>query len=187
MKIPARWDKVSYFLHMCFASTIVFQLLISLIMHRPYLNRVIPAYSGFAFQLHAYVGLLSTFIIALYWVWILCFRPQKLSRLFPWKKPDRLCLIKDIKLLSHFKLPKADIDGRSCLAGLIHGAGLLLVSCVGLLGVTLFFTLPNTKALPTSVYLIKETHEILAYWLWWYLAGHGGMALVHWISRAHAK
>lgn len=172
-----RWDIVSLILHIGFGLTVAFQLISSLIMHRPYQGRVIPAYTANAFILHSYIGLLATAFVIAYWIWVLGFRREKLQHLFPWTLSGWKKTGRDLYCFCRFRFPESNIGG---LAGLIHGLGLILVTIVGIIGTTLFFTLPDTKAVSPFVHTVKEAHEFLAYWVWWYFIGHALMAVLHW-------
>jgi len=181
MQEQKRWDIVSFVLHFGFGLAISFQLFASLIMHRPYHGRVISGYSANAFILHRYVGLVAMCFVLAYWVWVLGFRRDTLRHLFPWGRAGWQKTRRDLACLSRFRLPG---NSRGGLPGLMHGLGLLLVTAVGLIGTFLFFTLPDTKSLPPLIHTIKETHEYLAYWIWWYLVGHSLMVLLHrWVRH----
>ena len=180
-----RWDVVSFILHFGFGLSIACQLSSSLIMHRPYEGRVIPTYTANAFILHSYIGLVATSFVLAYWIWVFGFRREKIKHLFPWGRSGWKKTKSDFLCMCRLRLPE-DNDGG--LAGLIHGFGLLLVSAVGILGTTLFFTLPNTKSVPALIGLIAETHAYLAYWIWWYIIGHSLMAVIHGIhSRVRSS
>lgn len=173
-----RWDIVSFILHLGIGLAVSLQLFTSLIMHRPYHGRVIPAYTANAFTLHRYIGLVAIGFLLAYWIWVLVFRRDKLSHLFPWSRLGWQKIRSDVACLCRFRLPENNIGG---LPGLVHGLGLLLITAVGLIGTFLFFTLPDTKSMPPLIHTIKETHQYFAYWIWWYLVGHSFMALLHWI------
>jgi len=169
-------DPVSRWLHVGFATAILCQLLTSWIMHSPTHRDALP-YQMDAYKLHQYIGLAATAFVVLFWSWILFFRHDRLKQLFPWKKSQWPAIYEDLNRLVHLKLPLRPEGGG--LAGLVHGLGLMLVSVVGFLGVCLFIFIQRHQLNLSFPSFVKETHKTFAYWIWWYVAGHGIMAIWH--------
>lgn len=92
-------------------------------------------------------------------------------------------MIDDVKMLCRFQLPDRDFGG---LAGLIQGLGFLLLFLVALLG-TLWLVIPANYVGASLLYEIKELHQFFAQIVWYYLAGHVGMFLIHVIVDKIAK
>jgi len=184
-QLTNQWDKPSLILHSGFATAVVVQLALSLIMHRPYVGRVLPAYQANAFRAHMFVGLSITVLVFLYWLWVMFARRDTLQHLFPWHRRGLQQIKHDLMECLRLRLPNQHVRGG--LSGFVQGLGLSLVTLVGSCGTVLFFTLPQTKSMSPIVHFVKETHEYLAYWVWWYVIGHGGMAIVHgvknWLKR----
>ncbi len=181
-----QWDKPRLYLHLTFAACVLIQLLSSLEMRRPYLGRIITPLQSTAFSVHMYSGVLATLLVLSYWLWILKRNRSLLYHLFPWITRSGLQDIAgDIRGLLRLHLPNPALAGG--LPGFIQGLGLLLVTWVGLLGTFLFFSLPKTQELAPWLSLIKETHGTFAWWMWWYVGGHGGMAIVHTLMARLAK
>ena len=170
-------SKTTFYLHFGIAFGVVSQLLISLIMHRPYLGRVLPHYQATAFSIHRYLGVFTTVLLLSYWVWVLGFQRLKLRKLFPLGRQQLKQLRVDLKTLLRGRLI---VDTtHAVLPGLIQGAGLLLLTAVGLLGCTLFVALPHTETMAPWIHLIKETHKYLSFGVWAFVIGHGGMGVSH--------
>ncbi|MDA0910649.1 MAG: hypothetical protein O2809_03705 [Proteobacteria bacterium] len=100
---------------------------------------------------------------------------DKFGHLFPYSKKGLSLVIADIKTLCRCRLPDRDFGG---LAGLIQGLGFLLLFLVALLG-TLWLVIPANHIGVSLLYDIKELHEFFAQIVWYYLAGHVGMFLIH--------
>jgi cytochrome b561 len=160
-------DAISRFLHLGIAVTVCFQLLSALIMHG----------ANGVFVWHKYVGVLAVIFIALYWIWILHFKRERLAHLFPWRRKQWPAIQEDACTLWHRKLPIRPEGGG--LSGLVHGFGLILVSVVGFFGLLIFLTLPLRQTMPGVFHFVKNIHGALAPWLWLYIIGHVGMAYWH--------
>ena len=73
------------------------------------------------------------------------------------------------------RIPDRDFGG---LAGLIQGLGFMLLFLVASLG-CLWLMLPEYYIGSNVLHKIKEYHQFFAQIVWYYLAGHVGMFLIH--------
>jgi len=163
----------------------VFQLVGEEFMKRPKLvDGVLRARTDqeiLFFDLHEWVGMALLLVVALRFMMMLG-HPEDVQRLFPFFSGERMKgVVSDLKEIPGWfsgKLkPPSDDD---CLAGLVHGLGLLLGLGMGLTGTAIFVGMhPVYGTMDDSIRLLKELHELLGELLLYYVIGHVAMAVLH--------
>ncbi len=175
MKKQTHFDLFSHIIHWLFAIAIIFQLFSSEWMH----HKIKPGVEPWMLKLflfHEIIGVSVFFLLMIY-----LFRAaslvekNKLAHLFPYNKKGIITVYEDVKLLLRFNLPDRAFAG---LAGMVQGLGFLLALLVASLGV-LWLVLPVQYMGASFIHDIKELHEFFADIIWYYLAGHVGMFLLH--------
>jgi len=170
------WSLNTRLLHLGLVATVSAQLLISLVMVAP--DHKGPFLAKLAFDAHQAIGLTALTIVIAHWLWSAFSHVDGgLQHLFPWRKPARQEVAKDIKSLMGGKFPAASQKGG--LAGLIHGLGLLAVTGTAITGGALFILFPESGEPGALAEAFADTHEWIASFVWAYWIGHGGIALLH--------
>lgn len=165
-------------LHMLVALCIIFQLFVSLVMHR-------PSTGGLGWQAHEAVGIASLAVLGVFWLWTLLRRREtRLVQLFPWfSQAGRSALWQDglnhIAALRRLRLPHAD---ASPIASATHGLGLLAATAMALTGACYFLQGLVPEFLIHAAIFV---HESLANLMWAYLIAHAGLALLHELTGQH--
>ena len=175
-------DSTTRWLHGALALGVSFQLLVSLVMEAPEPGKIVGGWAAIAFEAHQTGGLVVAALLAGHWLWTLSRHvADGLPHLFPWFSRARLgAIVTELK--GFLKLRLSDEPGP--LAGAIHGLGLLLVSTMAATGVTLYFGMAENGAAPPTVEAVKEIHGFLATFMWLFLGGHAGMAVLHqWLGH----
>ena len=131
-----------------------------------------------AFEAHEMVGLMALAIVLMHWLWsIFNHANGELRHLFPWNKSGRQKIMSELVSLRHGDMPQGGKHGG--IAGLIHGLGLLAVTGIAITGGLLFVFYPETGKPDFIAAAFKESHEVLAGFVWAYWIGHGGIAIFH--------
>jgi cytochrome b561 len=88
----------------------------------------------------------------------------------------------DIQLLFKGQLPfRMTPKSLGGLSGLVQGLGLLLVLGLAVIGGLAMLGWHQLGVPESWSHSLIQIHKALAVLIWWYLGGHIGMALIHWI------
>ncbi|WP_440617237.1 cytochrome b/b6 domain-containing protein [Cysteiniphilum sp. 6C5] len=175
MKKQTHYDVLAHVIHWLFALAIIFQLLSAQWMHHKIKPGVEP-WTLKLFLFHEIFGVTVFFLLLGYLLRAASLvEKDKFGHLFPYNKKGFSLVIDDVKLLCRCRLPDRDFGG---LAGLIQGLGFLLLLLVAFLG-TLWLVIPANYIGASLLHDIKELHEFFAQIVWYYLAGHVGMFIIH--------
>ncbi len=179
------YPKINRILHSLFALLMVAQLINEEFMKRPKLvdgfPRVRTDEQIFFFDMHEWLGVILLVVIGLRFMMMLG-NPEEVRRLFPFISAERMKgVFADMKEIPGWftgKL-KAPSD-EDCLAGFVHGLGLLLGLAMGLTGTAMFVGMdPITGSMGEFVHELKEIHEVLGELLLYYVIGHVAMVVLH--------
>ena len=178
MTFPTVWAKQTRFLHFGLATTVSFQLLISLVMEAPEAGEKRTALEALTFEIHEWVGMLAVLIVLVHWAWSLVAKDNSnIKYLFPWCRAGRASVLADIALLKARKLPEG--GGKGGLPGLAHGLGFLAATGMALTGAVLFFILPEDGSKNDLAEFIHHVHGFIANFVWAYWWGHIAAAFLH--------
>ncbi len=175
------FDWPAHLLHWLFALGVTFQLFSSIWMHH-------TAKAGRAqwtlnlFFYHQTIGMVVLVLLILYILRSLMLIEQgkdKLGHLFPYQSSQRAVIWQDIKRLVRFDIPEHSSGG---LAGAVQGAILVWVTAVAITGF-MWFSVQGNAASATLAYALKETHEWLASWVWYFVGAHAVMGIIHGIRQ----
>lgn len=163
-------------LHALLGLAVIHQLIISNFMQAPLDGKV----ENLAFEMHESIGLTTLGIVGCFWLWVLVRQVDtSISSLIPWfSAKKRSVVVSDFKILAQALL-KRDLSGvpaESALASAIHGLGLLAVLAAAATGGGWMFFEESNKDVAES---IIEAHEMITAFVWAYLIGHAGFAVVH--------
>lgn len=173
------YDRITRLLHLLFATGIVVQLVLSLIMVYPKPGRLGDSF----YALHATWGQVLLGLLVVHWIWCLVRKKDvSFTFLFPWFSPSQYrAILEDIKRhidhATHFSLP--DTSHPSPLASAVQGLGLSVATLLGVSGTLLFFGMEADGAMMGWLHDIKEAHEVLGTLLWIYLVIHAIMGMLH--------
>lgn len=170
---------VTRVLHLLLLLMVVHQLIGSRIMERPFPGDD-PAWP---FLLHQWVGVASAAGLGVFWAWTLVRHRLEtpLGRLVPWFSIDgcRAVLVDAARsagrLIGVEKADGGPEQSDGALASAIHGLGLLVASAMAVSGAAYFFFFEGTP--PGR--LVVGLHKLLANFMWAYLIGHAGLAVLH--------
>ena len=168
---------VTRLLHVFLLLIVIHQLVGSQFMERP-LPGDDPAWP---FQFHAWIGVAGVAAISFFWLWTLVRHRSEtpVGRLVPWfSAAGYRNLLADVKrnyqrLTGGRALEPEDAHGA--LASAVHGLGLLVASIMAVSGAAYFFFFEGT---PLGG-IVLGLHKIFANFMWAYLIGHAGAALLH--------
>ncbi len=175
-----RHSLLSKALHAMLALSITHQLLISLVMEEPHPPRR-PIET--AFQLHAWVGVVSFGVIIAVWIWTLVRRSEAgVGAFVPWfSAARRRAVIDDLRAyavaLPRLQLP--DSTAHSAFANAVHGLGLLLATYLAATGFAVYMQMAADGSMTRLGHMLADWHGALANVMWAYLIGHAAMALLH--------
>ncbi len=172
----AVWSLTLCRLHFSLATTATLQLLLSL--------RMDPKGEGWEkalFLVHQLDGLLVFTLVVFHWLWLARGDDGGIVRLFCWlTAAGRRAILDDLRALLRRRLPRG--GPRMGLPAAVEGIGLSLVTLQGSTGF-LFFTAASLEGtLPEPLQPLVQFHKLCGELLWIFLAGHGGMALLHAVS-----
>ncbi len=179
------YPKINRILHSLFALMMVFQLISEELMKRPKLVDGVPRVRSdeqiLFFDAHEWVGVILLIVVGLRFMMMLG-HPEEVKRFFPFFSGERMKgVFADLKELLMGKI-KAPTD-EDCLAGLVHGLGLLLGLAMGLTGTAMFVGMdPINGTMNGFVHMLKEVHEVLGELLFYYVIGHVAMVILHQIK-----
>lgn len=179
------YPKINRILHSLFALLMVAQLINEEFMKHPKLVNGMPRPRTdeqiFFFDMHEWIGVILLVVVGLRFMMMLG-NPEEVKRLFPFISGERMKgVFADMKEIPGWftgKLkPPSDED---CLAGFVHGLGLLLGLAMGLTGTAIFVGMdPITGRMDELVHELKEVHEVLGELLLYYVIGHVAMVVLH--------
>jgi cytochrome b561 len=174
---------ISRLLHMGMAVGVSLQLLLSTGMERPRPAVMRSTLESLTFSLHEYLGLMSLALI-LAWLWWLVRRRDEptLGTLFPWVEHDgRNALMTSVVITSrqarHGKL--AETAEMEPLVKTVHGLGLVCISVMAFSGTLVWLGMDADGAMPIWTRLLLEIHQLTANFVWAFIFGHAGMAVLH--------
>ena len=178
-----KYDRTTRWLHAGLALMVLVQLFSSLLMVVPEPGRV-PTQPGAAlFQLHRWSGITVVCLLLLHWLWQLSGHlANGWGHLFPWfsrRRMDRL--MADLKSLPDWLRNGFPDQQKETLpmAGAVHGLGLLTVTAMAVTGGTIFFAMTPDGGMTPIVRTVAEIHSFIANFMWAYLFGHAGIAVLH--------
>ncbi|MGY9049912.1 hypothetical protein P775_15900 [Puniceibacterium antarcticum] len=165
-------------LHAGLALAVIIQLLSSLVLE--------PAEDGHVgnlyFEIHQYGGLAAFAFVLGFWITVMVRRRgTSVGALWPWISGARLsALWTDIRshlsTLRHLRLPVH--DDNAALPSAIHGLGLLLVTAMAVSGTIYYFINQGDPDAGGLVGIVMFIHTSLANFVWAYLIGHAGFAVL---------
>ena len=175
----ARHSLLTRWSHVALASTIIIQLLTSLVMNGPHRGRP----GDVLFTVHEIFGILALVLAFAFWcVVALRRRGTPVAMLFPWFSPRRVRDVwrdgmDHIGQVLRLRLPA--FEEESPLASAVHGLGLLLMSVMAVTGTVWFVNDLWIHASNTFTRVDIVSHHLFANLVWAYLIGHAGLAVVH--------
>jgi cytochrome b561 len=168
----ARHSGVTRILHGLLMLAVLWQLIGSNFIQRPKVGRV----ANGMYEAHEVVGLATLGLVVAFWIWALVRRGETpVGALFPWFSAQRLKAVKDdaVRYLRAARLLSLPDEGDNTpLASATHGLGLLAALAMGSSGAWLF-----TMAIPGGT--VMQFHKFMATFMWAYVVGHAGLALLH--------
>jgi cytochrome b561 len=169
-----RHDLATRLLHMAVALSVIWQLGVSLVMHKPRGARPGDVF----FATHSYVGVATLGLLAVFWLLVLLRRQgTALGALVPWlSSARRHAAWADAKAhaAALLRLRMPGHQAGSALASAVHGLGLLLMSAIAATGAAWWFVQPSTTAR-----VFEDVHKALANLAWAYLVAHASLAVIH--------
>ena len=178
-----KYDRTTRWLHAGLALTVLIQLVSSQLMVVPEPGQIPTAPGDTLFELHRWSGITVVCLLLLHWLWLLSGHlANDWGHLFPWfsrRRMDRL--MADLKSLPHWLRDGFPDQQKETLpmAGAVHGLGLLTVSGMATTGSTIFFIMAPDGGMAPIVVFIAEIHSFIANFMWAYLFGHAGIAILH--------
>ena len=178
MKASTVWARPTRFLHFGLATTVKFQLLLSLVMEAPEAGRTRSAIESLSFETHEWVGMTALAVVVAHWIWSISARDNSNIRtLFPWGKDGLASVMSDLRELKSMRLPEG--GGRGGLPGFVHGLGFLAATAMALTGGILFFILPEDGSKNEWAEIFHHIHGFIANFVWAYWGGHLAVAVFH--------
>lgn len=175
-----RYDPLTRILHLGIAFGVTAQMLTSLVMVYPKPGRLPNQW----FEVHETLGLALLGFLAAHWLWSLLrtFAGGEPMTLFPWFSRSLLKdLLDDIRStgreLARLRLPSD--NHTKPLPAAIQGLGLLLGLALAGSGAVLAFGMAPDGRMNDVVHTVKEAHEAMAPLMWFYLAVHPTLAILH--------
>jgi cytochrome b561 len=174
-----RRSHVTRVLHLALLLMVLHQLIGSQVMERP-LPGDDPAWP---FLLHQWIGVAGLVALGVFWVWTLARHRLEtpLGRLVPWFSIDGWRAVFVDAMRSIGRLTGVGTAGGrpepedGALASAVHGLGLLVASAMAVSGAAYLFLFEGTS----SGRLVLGLHKLFANFMWAYLIGHAGVAIVH--------
>lgn len=135
------------------------------------------------FRVHEWSGMTVLTFLVLHWIVVFAGLTEGgLAHLFPWfSKKSIKNLVSDSKSLPRSireRFSRDETRGRA-IAGAVHGLGLLVATGMAISGSIVFFGMRSNGSMNGFVHFVKEFHQFIANFLWAFLAGHVGMAIIH--------
>jgi cytochrome b561 len=134
--------------------------------------------SDLSIIIHVRIGYGVAFFLLCQW-FLLSFKRYKPVRehVFPYHLEGRKCIAADLHLLMQGKLPPTGC--RSGASGLVEGLGILLLTWMALTGLIFHFGAVYGVDKTSLMLLIRNIHNFFSFFVWVFVIGHGGMAVVH--------
>ncbi|BBP04396.1 hypothetical protein TPL01_21250 [Sulfuriferula plumbiphila] len=166
------YSRTTRILHSLIALTITFQLIVSLVMEPPKVDRPMSQASAFWFEWHEWVGLAAMAVLLVSWIYRLAnFKREGQAKLFPWvNAAGRKGLMTELRMFLTLKWKALPDTGP--LAGTIHGLGLLIATAMAVTGSILYIGLWPDNIVTANVNNMMDVHSTLATVMWVYLYGH---------------
>lgn len=174
----SKWGLGTRIIHWGLATTISAQLLSGLLVADPQTRMF--------FYFHEWDGVAASFFILMMWLW--GYATQDLSILFPWDREGMRTVRDDIRNLFRGVLPKG--GNTPGFASFGHGLGLLAITGMALTGIWILFIIPGGHGVSGGSTDFQEFmdiswfHKTIAYFVWAYLIGHIGFAVLHRLKGA---
>jgi len=174
-------DRTIRVLHSGIALSILFQMLSEKLIGFPKPGHPRQAIETLFIGIHEGIGSIALILVCVYLIVVLDDAAGR-ERLFPWinatgRNSLWLEMRRDIPGWLHGKLPAP--EKSHFIAGAIHGAGIILALLLGLTGPVLFLGIGPHGEISPDIRVIWESHSIMATIMWFFVAGHAGMALAH--------
>lgn len=178
-----KYDRITRWLHVGLALTVLVQLFSSLFMQVPSAGHTGTEPGAIFFHIHRSSGIGAAGLIMLHWLWQLTGHVANgWGHLFPWFSANRMRKLKSDLLALPKWMRNGFPDQRHetlPLAGAVHGLGLLAVTGMAATGTTIFFRMGLDGGMPPAVLRIADVHAFIAGFVWIYVIGHAGMAVFH--------
>lgn len=174
---------ITRLLHLALASGVTLQLLLSTIMQRPRPGTVATTLESLAFSLHEVIGLSLALVIPCWLLWLLLRRDEPTAgELFMWtRRAGRLAMSGAIRrVLTDAWRGLLTVEGEiQPLVRSVHGLGILCVLLMACSGILAWLGMDETGALTGWARIALDIHQLTANFMWLFLIGHAGMALLH--------
>jgi cytochrome b561 len=170
---PHQWHGVTRLLHGLMAVGIIGQLAFSQLMVAPDELEEATNLQKFSLEGHEILGLVVVGVMVLHWLWLLLPNTDvSFAKLFPWGPSGLKRVFADVAhIFKRGQLPEVGND--SGLAGFVHGLGFLIASVMAASGFALYLVMDfGDGAGSDSFEQYAEIHEVVATFMWIYLAGH---------------
>lgn len=129
-------------------------------------------------KIHVWIGYGVTFFLICQWVLLSLKRYQFVrSHVFPYHFEGKQCILSDLKLLFKGRLPPT--GARSGISGLVEGLGLFLMTLMATTGLVFHFAAVYDATHLSSMIIFREVHNFFSGFVWAFVIGHGGMAVLH--------
>jgi len=132
--------------------------------------------------MHEWVGMTILVVVVARFCYGLISVESSWLRLYPYLSGSgRKLLAYELKheVPNWFKGKLQTPSHERCMAGAVHGLGLLLVLAMGTTGAVMLYGMEASGKMLGWVHEAKELHEALGSMLWIYLLGHIGMTTLH--------
>ena len=173
------WDMPTRILHWLLVVTICLQLATSFLVDDPH--------TRLYFYVHEYIGLLAGLVILAHWMW--SYANGDLRIMFPWGGERWAKVKSEFRELLHGKL---SMGGRQPgLSSFVHGLGFLTVSMMAFTGFLIYEVIPGGRGASANSHHyqaftnLSGIHAFFSYFLWAYMIGHVGTALLHLFRKEH--
>ncbi len=160
------WDRATRLIHLALAVTVTAELFSGLVVS----GAVRPRWM----LIHAVLGIVTTLVIALHWMWT--WARGDLRVLFPWNRTDLGLVRRELGQTLRGKMPgHGNVVG---LSSFVHGLGLLAVTAMAGTGLLMYIIIPGGYGLMahSGAYVLftalATLHLWLSYGVWVYLGGH---------------
>ncbi|MCB1072804.1 MAG: cytochrome b/b6 domain-containing protein [Chlamydiia bacterium] len=129
-------------------------------------------------QIHVWIGYGVTLFLLCQWL-LLSLKKYHFVRahVFPYHFEGRQCILADLRMLLRGQLPPT--GARKGLSGLVEGMGILLISFMAVTGLIFHFAFVYSMDQIPLMLIIRDIHNFFSYFVWVFVIGHGGMAILH--------
>jgi len=176
-----KYDRTIRILHFGMVASILLQMFGEKMVGFPEPGHPMHAMDTLFLGVHEGVGSIALILVCVYLIVVLDEAVGR-ERLFPWinvtgRNNLWLEIRRDIPYWFRGKLSHP--DKNNAIAGTIHGLGISLALLLGLTGSMLFLGIGPRGDMTPEIKVVWECHSIMATMIWFFVAGHGGMALMH--------